>query len=104
MQRGRGDYRGNTRGRREFIPETRSFNYNYSNNMRGQYGNSMRCFRCGENHRIEDCLKPQRINDEKDGKKYVRVTLEESEWKRICELREEEVMRKKIEADRKSVV
>ena len=42
-------------------------------------------------------MKPQRINDERDGKKYVRVTLEEDEWKRICEMREEAVMRKRIE-------
>ena len=63
----------------------------------------MRCFRCGDNHRIEDCMKPQRINDERDGKKYVRVTLEESEGKRICELREEDVMRKRIEEKRAEI-
>ena len=63
----------------------------------------MRCFRCGDNHRIEECLKPQRINDERDGKKYVRVTLEESEWKRICEMREEDVMRKRIEEKRAEI-
>ena len=103
MQRGRGNYRGNQRGHAEYGSNRRGFDYNYSYNMRGQYGSQMKCFRCGENHRIEECLKPQRINDERDGKKYVRVTLEESEWKRICKMREENVMRKRIEEKRAEI-
>ena len=105
MQRGRGDNRNNMRGGSGYNPNRRGFsnNYNYNYNQNGQYGNQMKCFRCGDNHRIEDCLKPQRINDERDGKKYVRVTLEESEWKRICEIREEDVMRKRIEEKRAKI-
>ena len=103
MQRGRGDYRGNQRGRTEYSANRRGFSNSYNYGTRNQYGNQMRCFRCGDNHRIEECLKPQRINDERDGKKYVRVTLEESEWKRICEMREEDVMRKRIEEKRAEI-
>ena len=103
MHRGRGDNRGNPRGRTEYGSGRRGYNYNYNYSMRSQYENQMKCFRCGENHKIEECLKPQRINDERDGKKYVRVTLEEGEWKKICEIREENVMRKRIEEKRAEI-
>ena len=103
MQRGRGNYRGNPRGGTEYGSNTRGFSYNYNYNMRSQFGNQLKCFRCGDNHRLEECMKPQRISDERDGKKYVRVTLEESEWKRICEMREENVMRKRIEEKRAEI-
>ena len=103
MHRGRGEDRNYQRGRSSFNASRRGFGYSYNYNPRGQSGSTMGCFRCGDNHRIEDCLKPQRINDERDGKKYVRVTLEESEWKRICEMREEDVMRKRIEEKRAEI-
>ena len=45
-------------------------------------------------------MKPRRVKEEKDGMTYVRVTLTEKEWDRVCEERNREEMREKIEKER----
>ena len=53
-----------------------------------------KCFRCGESHRKEDCMKPKMLKD--DEGEFVRVTMTKKQWEKLEVWMEDERLREKL--------